>query len=197
MMILRRHSPSCSWTGLDSRELGVGYIKTDITIGQGKASPNITSNMSPWRACCCRPRPTRTCSSAMMTHYEPRIKNFLISANVTSTQEAFAFLTKLQSLESSREQYRAARRLFDREEQTRTTPREQPHDNLGNRRPNGSVQARHVRRDGRDRDSRGFSMRNPSISAGLRNFYGGQGRPNDGTDPQLNTAAQDFVRTTR
>jgi hypothetical protein len=34
---------------------------------------------------------------AMITHYKPRIQNCLISANLKSTQEALAFLTKLQS----------------------------------------------------------------------------------------------------
>ena len=54
---------------------------------------------------------------AMITHYEPRIQNGLISANLKSTQETLAFLTKLQSLENSREQYRSARRDFERQEQ--------------------------------------------------------------------------------
>jgi hypothetical protein len=62
---------------------------------------------------------------AMITHYEPSIQNCLISANLKLTQ-ALAFLTKLQSLENSREQYRPARRDFERQDK--------------NPRPNGSVQ---------------------------------------------------------
>jgi len=49
---------------------------------------------------------------AMITHYEQRIQNCSISANLKSTQEALAFLTKLQSLENAREQYRSAWRDF-------------------------------------------------------------------------------------
>jgi len=42
---------------------------------------------------------------AMVTHYDPRIQACLISANVKSTQEVFAVLTKLQSLENLKDQY--------------------------------------------------------------------------------------------
>ena len=129
---------------------------------------------------------------AMISHYEPRIQNCLINANLKSTQEALAFLTKLRSLENSREQYRSARRDFEGQDQNRRTPRDQPTDSAGNRRPNGSVQVRHVRRDGRDRNTTGDSMRNPRTNQGGRSFFGGQGRPTDGTHSQLN-AAQDFT----
>jgi hypothetical protein len=44
-----------------------------------------------------------------------------------------------------------------------------------------------------DRNTRGYAIRYPRISEGQRNFYGGQWRPNDGTDLQLNAAAQDFI----
>jgi hypothetical protein len=97
----------------------------------------------------------------MITHYEPKIQNCLISANLKSTQETLAFLTKLHSLENSREQYRSARRDFERQGQNRRIPRDQPIDNTENRRSSGSVQVLHVRRDGRDRNPRGDSMRNP------------------------------------
>jgi hypothetical protein len=39
---------------------------------------------------------------------------------------------------------------------------------MWNRRPNGSVQVRHVRRDSRDRNPRGDSMRNPRTNQGRR-----------------------------
>jgi hypothetical protein len=84
-------------------------------------------------------------------------------------------------------------RDFDRRDQNRRTPQDQPSDNTGNCRRSDSVHVRHVRRDGRDRNARGYAMRYPRISEGQRNFYGGQGRPNDGTDLQLNAAAQDFI----
>jgi hypothetical protein len=84
---------------------------------------------------------------ALISHYEPGIQNCLISANLKSTQGTLAFLTKLQSLENSREQYRSARRNFERQDQNRS--------DTENRRPNGSVHVSHVRRDGRDSNSRG------------------------------------------
>jgi hypothetical protein len=130
---------------------------------------------------------------AMISHYEPRIQRCLISANLKSTQETLAFLTKLQSLENSRVQYRSAQRDFGRQDQNRRILRGQPIDSMENRTLYGSVHVRHVRRDGRDRNHRGDSMRNSRTNQGLRGFYGGQGRLNDGTDSQLNAAAQDFT----
>jgi predicted component of type VI protein secretion system len=55
--------------------------------------------------------------NAMITHYEPRIEACLISANLKSTQEALAVLSKLQSLEKSRDPYRPARRDFESQRQ--------------------------------------------------------------------------------
>ena len=104
---------------------------------------------------------------AMVTHYEPRIQTCLISANVKSTQEALAVLTKLQSLEKWKEQNRTKRRDFEYQDQTRKTPRVPPNDSAGNRRPNGSVQVRHVRRDNRDRNP----LRDSRINQGRRNFF--------------------------
>jgi hypothetical protein len=43
---------------------------------------------------------------AVITHYEPRVQSCLVSANLKATQEALAFLTKLQCVEKSRENYR-------------------------------------------------------------------------------------------
>ena len=131
--------------------------------------------------------------SAMITHYEPRVQSCLISANLKSTQEALAVLTKLQSLENSREHYRSTRRECDRQDQNWRTPRDQPNNSTGNRGPNRSVQVRHIRRDGRDGNARGYSSGNPQMSEGPRSFYGGQGRPDDRTERRLNAAAQDFM----
>jgi len=41
MMILRRLSRSYFGTERDSHKIGTGYIKTDITTGQGEVSPNV------------------------------------------------------------------------------------------------------------------------------------------------------------
>jgi hypothetical protein len=50
---------------------------------------------------------------AMITHYEPSIQTCLINANLKLTQETLAFLTKLQSLENLREQYKSAWWVFE------------------------------------------------------------------------------------
>ena len=131
--------------------------------------------------------------SAMVTHNEPRIQACLTSANIKSTQEALAVLTKLQSLENLKDQYRTPRRDFEHQDQTRRTPRGPPNDSAGNRRPNGGVQVRHVRRDNRDRDPRDNPFWDSRSNQGRRNSFGGQGRHDDSTNPQLNASAQDFV----
>ena len=82
-----------------------------------------------------------------VTHYEPRIQACLISVNVKSNQGALAVLTKLQSLENSKEPYRPSRRDFDHQ------PRGPPSDSAGNRRPNSSLQVCHVRRDNRQKST--------------------------------------------
>ena len=60
-----------------------------------------------------------------------------------------------------------------------------PSDSAGNRRPNGGLQMRHIRRDNRDRNPRGNPLRDSQTNQGQINSFGGQGRPDDGTDPQL------------
>ena len=62
-----------------------------------------------------------------------------------------------------------------------------PSDSAGNRRPNGGLQMRHIRRDNRDRNPRGNPLRDSQTNHGQRNSFGGQGRPDDCTDPQLST----------
>ena len=129
----------------------------------------------------------------MVTHYEPRIQAYLISGDVKSTQEALAALTKLQSLDNLKDQYTTPRRVFEHQDQTRRTPRGPPSDSVGNGRPNGSVQVRYVKRDNRDRNPRGNPLGDSRTNQGRRKSFGGQGRPVDSTDPQLNASAQVFV----
>jgi hypothetical protein len=130
---------------------------------------------------------------AMVTHYELKIQACLLSANVKSTQEALAVLTKLQSLENLKDQYRTPRRDFEHQDKTRRTPRGPPSDRIGNRRPNGNVQVRHVRRDNRDRNPRGNPLRDSRTNQARKDSFGGQGRADDANDRQLNASAQDFV----
>ena len=108
---------------------------------------------------------------AMSTHYEPRIQACLIGANVKSTHEALAVLTKLQSLENLKYQYRTPRRDFEHQDQTRRTPRGTPSDSVGNRRRNGSVLVCHVRRDNRDKKSLGQSVEVFTYKLGAKKFF--------------------------
>lgn len=165
----------------------VGCAKTVMTAGRERDFRSITSATL---TCCRQPCPTRTCL-ALVTHYEPRIQSCLISANVKTTQQALAFLTKLQSLENLSEQHRSTRREFECQDQTRRTPRDQPMDRARNRRPNGNVQVRYVRRGERDMNLRGNSLRDPHTNQ--RRSFCGQGRPGDGAELPLNATAQDFV----
>ena len=130
---------------------------------------------------------------AMVTHFEPRIQTCLISANLKSTQDVLAVLTKLQSLEKWKEQNRTTRRDYEYHDQARKTSRVPPNDSAGNCRPNGSVQVRRVRRDNGDGNPRGNPWRDSRINQGRRNSFGGQGRPDNNTDPRLSAAAHDFT----
>jgi len=47
----------------------------------------------------------------------------------------------------------------------------------------------HVRRDGRVRNPRSDSMRNPPTNQRRKSFFGSHRRPNNGTGWQLNVAA--------
>ena len=167
MTILRRLSPS--WTGSEpySQEVVAGCTKTDRATGQGRVSPYTTFDMPTWLS---PAMSDQNLLNAVIAHYVPRIQNYLSSANLKSTEKALAFFTKLQSLENSRELYRSARQYFDRQDHNRRKPRDQPNDSTGNRRPNGSVQLCHVRRDVRDRTPTGDSIRNPRTNEGQRSF---------------------------
>jgi len=121
MTILRRDSPSYSGSEPDSQEVVTGCIKTDITTGQGKVFSKITFDTPTWLS---PAMSDQNLLNAMITHYEPRIQNYLLSAKLKSTEKALAFFTKLQSLEYSRELYRSARPDFDRQDHNRRKPRD-------------------------------------------------------------------------
>jgi len=52
--------------------------------------------------------------SALTSHFEPRVQQGLICSNLQSTQDALAFLDKLQGLGDHRQTFRSPRREFDR-----------------------------------------------------------------------------------
>jgi hypothetical protein len=75
----------------------------------------------------------------------------------------------------------------------RRTQRGQPIDSTRNRRPNDIVQVCRVRRDYRERNYSGNSPKDSQAHEGRRSFFRGQGRRDDGADPQLSASAPDFV----
>jgi hypothetical protein len=69
--------------------------------------------------------------SALTSHFEPRIQQGLICSNLQSTQDALAFLAKLQGLGDKRQNFRSPRRELDRRDTNWGPPRDQ--DNARNR----------------------------------------------------------------
>jgi hypothetical protein len=69
--------------------------------------------------------------SALTSHFEPRVQQGLICTNLQSTQDALAFLAKLQGLADQRQNFRSPRPELDLRDTNRGPPRDQ--DNARNR----------------------------------------------------------------
>jgi len=138
------------WDGTWQSEIRSRVYQDRYNCGSGESLSeyyirfaNMASTLSPFMS-------DQDLFGAVITHYEPSIQTCLINANLKLTQETLAFLTKLQSLENLREQYRSAWRDFERQDQNHRTQWDQPIDSTGN----GSSQVP----DGRDRNPRGDSI---------------------------------------
>jgi len=116
--------------------------------------------------------------SALVTHYEPRIQACLISANVKTTQEAIAVLSKLHSLENLKETYRAPRREYERKDQAWGALQSHFAANTRNHRPNHNTQVHHIRHENWERNQSGNSPRDSRANESRRSFRG-QGRTDD------------------
>ena len=91
--------------------------------------------------------------SAITNHFEPRVQQNLICINLQSTQDALAFLAKLQGLGDHGQNFRSPRLQLDRRDTNRGLPRDQ--DNARKRDRGNSVNVRCVGQG--DRQNRGFS----------------------------------------
>jgi deoxycytidylate deaminase len=180
MKILKGHLRNYFGTVHAHPRSGVEWTKTAVTVGWEKVFRSITSSTQTWLVCSHPPCPTMTYGA-------------LISANIKSVQEVLVVLTKLHSLENSREQYRTTQQDFEHQDLTRRTSRGQTVDSPVNRRPTSSVQVHQVRRDSRDRNYRGNLSRDTRTNESQRSYFCSQGRPNDGADPLLNASTHDFM----
>jgi hypothetical protein len=63
--------------------------------------------------------------SALTSHFEPQVQQGLICSNLHSTQDALAFLAKLQGLGDCRQTFQSPRREFDRRDTNRGPTRDQ------------------------------------------------------------------------
>jgi hypothetical protein len=127
-----------------------------------------------------------------MTHYEPRIQTCLISANVKSTQEAIAVLTKLHSIENVNGTDRTPWREYKNKNHAWGTPRGYFEASAENRGPNDSREVRHIRRERRGGNQRGNPPRDSRLTENHRNFFSGQGRNDYSRNIQLNASARNF-----
>ena len=82
---LRRLSRSYFGTEPDSQKLGAGCIKTDITTGRGESLSEHCVRYANMASMLSSAMFDQDLLGAMITHYEPRIQNCLISANLKST----------------------------------------------------------------------------------------------------------------
>ena len=126
--------------------------------------------------------------SALTSHFEPRVQQGLICSNLQSTQDALAFLAKLQGLGNHRQTFGSPRRDFNHRDTNRGLPQDQ--DNVTNRdRGNGS-NVLYVRQG--DRQNRGFYDRKQQGEGGGSFHLRGQGNMRENRSSQLNPIAPNF-----
>ena len=142
---------------------------------------NMASTLSP-------PMSDLDLLSALTSHFEPRVQQGLICSNLQSTQDALAFLAKLQGLGDHRQTFRSPRREFDRRDRNRGPPRS--HDNAMNRDRVNGVNVRYVRQ--RDRHNQGFSERAQQGEGGRSFHRRGQGSMQEDRSSQLNPSVPNF-----
>ena len=123
--------------------------------------------------------------SALTSRFEPRVQERLICGNFKNSQDALAFLSKLQGLEESKESFRSPRRDYDRRDVSRRT-QGNPNRDRGN-----NVKVRYIRGQ-TGRRSGGYNSRHQDYQDG-RNFNGhAQGRVGEFETSRLNPAAPRF-----
>jgi hypothetical protein len=80
--------------------------------------------------------------SALTSHFEPHVQQGLICSNLHSTQDAIAFLAKLEALENPKRAFRSQRREYDRRDMNRRN--QYDHESGRNRDRGNNVNVRYV-----------------------------------------------------
>jgi hypothetical protein len=88
---------------------------------------------------------------AMVSIFLPEVQNGIICGNLKTTQEALAFLSKIQALEVTRQQHRRPRRDYE-ERDAKAKPSRGRTDDAANREDRDNAETRNVRRIRSPRD---------------------------------------------
>jgi hypothetical protein len=127
--------------------------------------------------------------SALTSHFEPRIQQGLICSNLQSTQDALAFLAKLDGLGDPKHAFRSPRREYDRRDTNRRPPRDK--DSGRDRDRENGVNVRYVSHHA-DRYSQRYSNRAQEREGSSSFHRRGQGSMREDTIRQLNPIAPNF-----
>ena len=127
--------------------------------------------------------------SALTSHFEPKVQRGLCG-NFKCTQEVLGYLSKLQGLTESRDNFRAPRRDYNNTDMNRRPPHNSARDDRTHEQRN-NVNVRYIRRQ-TDRRTSQYNSRRQDNPEG-REFYGRrQGRDTDNRPDQLNPSAPQF-----
>jgi hypothetical protein len=128
--------------------------------------------------------------SALTSHYEPRVQQGLLCGNFKCTQEVLGYLSKMQSLNENRDNFKAPRRDYPSEDANRR-PQHGPRQDDRPRDRGNNVNVRFVRRNKTRRNAGFTNLRRRN--SGEAEFYGRrQARVEGDSSGQLNPNAQRF-----
>jgi hypothetical protein len=96
---------------LDKHDPGSGESCLDHYIRYANVASTLTSDLD--------------LLSTLTSHFEPQVQQGLICSNLQSSQDALAFLAKLQSLGDHRHTFRSPRRDYDCQDTNRRLLRDQ------------------------------------------------------------------------
>jgi hypothetical protein len=128
--------------------------------------------------------------SALTSHYEPRVQQGLLCGNFKCTQDVLGYLSKVQGIHESRENFRTPRREYAGGESNKR-PQPDARQDDGPRNRGYNVNVRFVRRQ-TDRHRPNFNERRQNIADDGK-FYGRrQGRAAGKSSGRFNPDARHF-----
>jgi hypothetical protein len=128
--------------------------------------------------------------SALTSHFEPKVQQGLLCGNFKSTQEVLGYLSKLQGLTESRDNFRAPRRDCNNTDMNRRPPHNSARDER-TREQRNNVNVRYIRRQ-TDRRTSQYNSRRQDNPEGREVYGRRQGRDIDNRPEQLNPSAPQF-----